>query len=289
MPQFRETGFTFNGKSAEDYGYYIVNVEDSKENEVGLKKLIQEVDNDGFAKTFTGIKYGEFTFTIELMKMEQKMSATDSILLRPVRMEESDFNFINNWLMKPKEYKQFISHQNKDIIYYAMFTDMREMIIGNYNYITLTMRLNGGCAYSTIIENTFKVKGTMTVHGEEYDSNGNVIGTGVVTKSTVDEYIYPDIEIKVNSGSTVTIRHDDLLEEMSFTGLTPGYTYICYNEGIKHFKVLDKNGNQVNVNMRPLFNKTWLRLNGYGSNNLTITAGNCDIKIYFQNRIAIQH
>ena len=103
------------------------------------------------------------------------MNATDSILLRPVRMEESDFNFINNWLMKPKEYKQFISHQNKDIIYYAMFTDMRETIIGSYNYITLTMRLNSGCAYSTVIENTFRVKGTMVIHGEEYDTNGNVV------------------------------------------------------------------------------------------------------------------
>ena len=53
MPQFKEMGFTFNGEESRDKGFYIVNVTDSDqhENEIGLKKSIQEVDNNNITKT----------------------------------------------------------------------------------------------------------------------------------------------------------------------------------------------------------------------------------------------
>ena len=273
MPQFKEMGFTFNNEDSRDKGYYIVHVElpDKTENEMGLKKSIQEVDNEGITKTLTGVKYDEFTFTIDVMKMEQRKSETDTILYKPLVMEESDFIELNRWLMKPTDYKQFISEQNSGVIYYVMFTEMKEKTIGRYNYVTLTMRLNGGFAYSTTqYDMVHKVRGTETIPIE--------------TASTVDEFIYPDIEITMTGGTEVRIRNDNLNEEMVLTGLTNGYTYICYNEGIKHIKCVENE----KENMRKKFNKVWLRLDGYAYNMITVT-GNCDIKIYFQNRLAIQH
>lgn len=273
MPQFKEMGFTFNNEDSRDKGYYIVHVElpDKTENEMGLKKSIQEVDNEGITKTLTGVKYGEFTFTIDVMKMEQRKSETDTIIYKPLVMEESDFIELNRWLMKPTDYKQFISEQNSGIIYYVMFTEMKEKTIGRYNYVTLTMRLNGGFAYSaTQYDVVHQVRGTETIPIE--------------TASTVDEFIYPDIEVTMTDGTEVRIRNDNLNEEMVLTGLTNGYTYICYNEGIKHIKCVENE----KENMRKKFNKVWLRLDGYAYNMITVT-GNCDIKIYFQNRLAIQH
>lgn len=273
MPQFKEMGFTFNGVDSRDRGYYIVNMSgsDEQENEIGLKKSIQEVDNNGITKSFTGVKYTEFTFSIDIMKMEQRTSAKDAILYRPVVMNESDIAYLNRWLMKPTDYKQFISEQNSDIIYYVMFIDMKETIIGKYNYVTVTMRLNGGFAYSTTqYDMIHRVRGTETIPIETF--------------STVDEYIYPDIEITMVGGTQVTIRNDNLNEEMVLTNLTDGYTYICYNEGMKFIKCVQ----DEKVNMRNKFNKVWLRLDGYEYNMITVE-GNCDIKIYFQNRLAIQH
>lgn len=273
MPQFKEMGFTFNNEDSRDKGYYIVNVDlpNKTENEMGLKKSIQEVDNEGITKTLIGVKYNEFTFTIDVMKMEQRKNATDSIIYKPLVMEESDFVELNRWLMKPTDYKQFISEQNNGVIYYVMFTEMKEKTIGTYNYVTLTMRLNGGFAYSaTQYDIIHKIRGTETILIE--------------TASTVDEFIYPDIEITMTGGTEVRIRNDNLNEEMVLTGLINGHTYICYNEGIKHIKCVENE----KENMRKKFNKVWLRLDGYAYNMITVT-GNCDIKIYFQNRLAIQH
>lgn len=269
MAQFQNMGFTFDGQAGGDYR--IVNMQDSRENEMGLKKSIQEVDNENVTKTFTGIKYEEFTFTIDIMKMEQRMSATDTVIYRPIKMNEADFNYLNRWLMRPTDYRQFTSDQNQDIIYYVIFTDMKETIVGNYNYVTLTMRLNAGFAYSTV----------------QYDEFQEISGTKTITintASTVDEYIYPDIEIVMQGGTSVSIKNERLNETMELTGLTNGYTYICYNEGMKYIKCV----NDEKTNMRKKFNKVWLRLDGYAENELTIT-GNCKIKIYFQNKLAIQH
>lgn len=273
MPQFKEMGFTFNQVESRDNNYYIVNVSDSEdhENEIGLKKSIQEVDNENITKTFTGIKYNEFSFTIDIMKMEQRKSEKDAIIYKPLPMSETDIRFLNQWLMKPTDYKQFISEQNPDVIYYVIFTDMKEKVVGKYNYVTLTMRLNGGFAYSTTqYDEIYHVRGTATIPIE--------------TASTVDEYIYPDIEITMVGGTKVSIKNDNLKEEMVLNNLVDGYTYICYNEGIKHIKCKEND----KMNMRKNFNKVWLRLEGYAHNTIIVT-GNCDIKIYFQNRLAIQH
>lgn len=269
MAQFQNLSFTFNGVESGDY--CIVNMQNSSTNTLGLRKSIQEVDNNNTTKTFTGIKYEEFSFDIDIMKINKKTNKTGSITYTPIRMDKEDYNYLNRWLMRPTDYKQFISEQDPDIIYYVIFTDMQETVIGSYNYVTLTMRLNAGFAYSTVQYDEFNdVKGSKTITLE--------------THSTVDEYIYPDIEIIMEGGTSVSIKNNTLNETMTLTGLTDGYRYICYNEDMKYIKCVE----DETVNMRTKFNKVWLRLNGYGTNSITIE-GDCKIKIYFQNKLAIQH
>ena len=74
-----------------------------------------------------------------------------------------------------------------------------------------------------------------------------------------------------------------LLLIVTLTAIAQDYRTLC-NEGIKHIKCVENE----KENMRKKFNKVWLRLDGYAYNMITVT-GNCDIKIYFQNRLAIQH
>ena len=269
MAQFRHLGFTFDGIYGPDLGYYIVNMDSSDENELGLKKNIVEEDNKNTTKTFYGVEYEEFTFRVDICKLDTTLTYR-----RALEMTEQDIKFINNWLMKPKDYKIFSSEQNRDVYYYAMFIDMTETWVGNKNYITLNMRLNAGFSYSAVAHNYCEVQNLL----EDIE---------IYTHSTVDEYIYPDVQITVNGtgkNNTISITNETLGETMTLTNLPSGYVFTCYNEDMKHIVC----HNDPTMNMRERFNKQWLRLLGDSKNVLTIT-GSCSIDIFYQNKIAIQH
>ena len=266
MAQFMNLGFSFDGLSGADLGYYIVNM-DSGSNRLGLSKQIEEEDNNHSTKTFYGVKLGEFTFTINIVKMPPNHSSYTIL-----EMTEDDINFINNWLLKPKTYKVFSSDQNRDIYYYAMFTDMDETRIGTKGYLTLTMRLNAGFAYSSVI------------HHENVITSGELRDIQIATKSSVDEFVYPDINLIIEKeNSNITIINETIGESMELTNLPIG-TYICYNEDMKHIDCIEN----PTLNMRLHFNGEWLRLLGNSVNNISVI-GDCKIDIYFQNKIAIQH
>ena len=177
MPQFKELGFTFNNIRSSDLGYYIVNATDSNDNLLGLKKTIKEEDNNQSTKAFYGISLEEFEFEIDICKSKPNYEVGEL-----EKITENDLRFLNKWLIMPREYKVFSSDQNRDIYYYAMFTGVQEKDFGTVNYLTLTMRLNAGFSYSAVMHHQYTVTGSKT-----FD---------ILTKSNVDEYIYPDITIK---------------------------------------------------------------------------------------------
>lgn len=267
MPQFKEFGFTFDGIQSSDLGYYIVNATDSNDNILGLKKSINEEDIKQSTKAFYGIALEEFEFEIDICK------ANPSYDLSEIKqITEDDLRFLNKWLIMPREYKVFSSDQNRDIYYYAMFTGIKEKDFGNVNYLTLTMRLNAGFSYSAVMHHQHVVTGDKT-----FD---------ISTKSNVDDYIYPDIDIKTTGGVNQTLRiiNETLGETMEFWNIPSGVTLKCYNEDMKYIKCVE----QPTLNMRPLFNAQWLRVMGDSVNTIRVE-GNCEIDIYFQNKIAIQH
>ena len=261
MAQFRNVGFTFDGINAEDLGYYIVSLDSKDSSILGTNRSIQEEDNNKFAKSFQGVKYNELTFEINIIKAQNQ---------KAVPITEEDIFFLNNWLMKPEEYKIFISHQNRDILYYVLFTEMSDVRLAQRKgYITLKMRLSSGCSYSNVMHHQYTVSTSKTIE--------------IYNKSNIQNYAYPDVRFTTKAKGDISITNTTLGEEMKFTGLSKGITVSCHNEGLKQV-VCDSD---PTVNLRSNFNKNWLRL-AYGRNVITVT-GNCEIDIFFQNKIAIQN
>lgn len=263
MAQFKEMGFSFNGLNSTDLGYYIVTTNGSDESQLGLNKSIVEEDTNNFAKAFRGVTYNAFSFEIQITKMDNQRNFLD--------ITEQDVEFLNGWLMKPNDYKIFISNDNRDILYYALFTEMKGVRYGEKGYVTLQMKLNSGCAYSTVAHHQYTVTDTLTFE--------------IYTQSTVEEYTLPDINFiaKGIGNNTIQIFNDTLGEEMTFTDIPQNYEVIAYNEGMKQVRCV--NDKSFNVNHK--FNKNWLRL-AYGRNIIRIV-GNCEIDIFFQQKIAIQN
>lgn len=264
MAQFRNIGFTFDGVNAEDLGYYIISLDSKDSSMLGTSRTIKEEDTNNFAKSFQGVKYNELTFEINITKVKNQKA-------QPIT--EEDVFFLNNWLMKPEEYKIFISHQNRDILYYALFTEMSDVRFAKQKgYITLKMRLSSGCSYSTVAHHQYTVTSSKTIE--------------IYNKSNVEQYIYPDVNFvtKHTSGeASVKIENQTLGETMQFNSLPAGIEVMCYNEGLKQVVCLSNKS----INLQPNFNKQWIRL-GYGRNTIKIT-GNCTIDIFFQNKVAIQN
>lgn len=264
MAQFRNVGFTFDGINAEDLGYYIVSLDSKNSSVLGTNRTIKEEDTNNFAKSFQGVKYNDFTFEITITKAKKN---------KTLPITEEDIFFLNNWLMKPEDYRIFISHQNRDILYYALFTEMSDVRFAQRTgYVTLKMRLSSGCSYSTIAHHKYTMEHYKTIE--------------IYNKSNVGEYIYPDVNFitRHTSGTAkVKIENQTLGEVMEFTSLPSGIEVMCYNEGLKQVVCVS----DETINLRPNFNKKWLRL-AYGRNVIKVT-GNCTIDIFFQNKIAIQN
>lgn len=263
MAQFRNMGFTFDGINAEDLGYYIVSPDDNNTSILGTNRSIREEDSNNFAKSFQGVKYNELSFEISITKLNKKGF---------LPFTEEDIFFLNNWLMKPEEYKIFISHQNRDILYYVLFTEMSDVRYAQgTGYITLKMRLSSGCSYSTVAHHQYRVASSQTFE--------------IYNKSNVEHYIYPDVNFitRFESNNGIRIINKTLGETMEFWNLPPNHEVMCYNEGLKQVMCIT-NGE---LNIQPLFNKKWLRL-AYGRNVIRIE-GACDIDIFFQNKIAFQN
>lgn len=263
MAQFRNVGFTFDGINAEDLGYYIVSLDSKNSSVLGTNRTIKEEDTNNFAKSFQGVKYNDFTFEITITKANKN---------KALPITEEDIFFLNNWLMKPEDYRIFISHQNRDILYYALFTEMSDVRFAQRTgYVTLKMRLSSGCSYSTVAHHAHRVAPNHTIE--------------IYNKSNVEDYVYPDVNFitRFESNNGIRIINQTLGETMEFWNLPPNHEFMCYNEGLKQV-VCVTNGE---LNMQPLFNKKWLRL-AYGRNVIRIE-GACDIDIFFQNKIAIQN
>lgn len=263
MAQFREMSFTFDGICSSDLGYYIITTETNGESQMGLIKSIVEEESNNFAKAFKGVTYEAFSFEIQVTKLNNDYSLG--------YINEKDVEFLNNWLIKPREYKIFTSGDNRDILYYALFTEMKSVRFGEEGYITLQMRLNSGCSYSTVAHHQYSVEDSRVIE--------------IYTRSTVEEYIYPDINFiaRGEGNNSIYIYNDTLGEEMSFSNIPQNYEIMAYNEGMKQVRCM--NDKTFNVNHR--FNKNWLKL-AYGRNIIRIV-GQCEIDIFFQNKIAIQN
>lgn len=260
MAYFKNMYFTYNGKSSKEFNLVICNTGDTSSTSImGVERSVNEETN-GFKPVFKGFNYTTPTIDITLSKMKDGYASP---------ITEEDMHKINQWLFGDENYHAFISDDNKDIIYYVVFTKGGKWTNGlRQGYINLSMRLDSPCAYSPVRHHKYKVKGSKTFE--------------ITCKNNVGKFIEPDIEFKINSGDSIIINNTTTGDRMEFAKLPTNTHLYCYNEDMKQIIC----ENDSNFNARPHFNKQWLKL-AYGKNVITIT-GDCDIDIITQDKIALQ-
>lgn len=260
MILFKSFYFTFNGRSSKEFQLKIVNIGSTKSRPFGWERTLETETNHTLVPTFKGTKVGTLKQTITLMKM----NATQPL---PIS-EDEKFETIR-WLFKD-EFKPFISDENKDLIYYVMFTKGSGYQNGlKQGYFELEMEFNAPFAFTPILNHPLLVRGR--------------VETEITYRSNVQPYLEPDIEFKLSSQSTwIEILNQTTGDCVRFENLPPNSHIYIYNEGLKQCVMVDDHS----YNLRPHFNKQWLRL-AYGVNHLIIQSPEAMVNIMGQSKIAI--
>lgn len=257
---FKEFYFTFNGRYSKDFQLKIVNIGSSEDRPFGWSRTIETETNNSLIPTFKGVKNGTTTTKITLMKCNAH---------QPLPITEEEKFEIIRWLFQD-EFKPFISDENKDLIYYVMFTK------GNgyqnalkQGYFELELQFNAPFAFTNITSYPLLVRERLEVE--------------IPYRSNVQTYFEPDLEFKLSSQSTwIEILNLTTGDCVRFENLPPNSHVYLYNEGLKQCLMVD----DPSYNLRPHFNKQWLRL-AYGINHLVIQSPEAMVNLVGQSKIAI--
>ena len=261
--QLRTDDFRFDNRKLSDFGFKVVNVENSTNTrKIGLTRTLTTVDGVVGNKVIESITETQAQITITISKfIEEKISP----------ITDEDLKQITTWLFKPTDYKELIAiDEESNIIYYGMFIDGEQTCVtdDNRGYITLTFMLDSNHAYGEQVEYVKAVNGTVefNIHFED----------------NVRNYYYPDIEFDV-TGDSFTIKNTTMNEIMEFTALDSTCQHgIIYGDGIMTMVSVTNN----EVNLRQKSNKKFIRLQN-GDNMIQIT-GNGTFTIKVQPKISLR-
>lgn len=260
--QFKSPHFKFNGRSSKEFQLRICQIGSSSTNPIfGATRTLEKDTSSNWVHPLKKISYTDATMDITLIK-------TDGNIPLPITDDEK-FEIIS-WLFQD-DFKPFISEDDENKIYYAMFTGGSSYQNAlKQGYLTLNMQLNAPCAFSPINTGFFKVEGDYYLD--------------LTNRTNLGTYTEPDIELQL-TGDTTSIRIENLStgDVMSFEGLPKGSHIKCYNESMKQLLCV----NDPNLNLRPFMkDKTWIRL-AKGINRLRITSDSATVAIVGQSRIAL--
>ncbi len=261
--QLRTDDFRFDNRNLSDFGFKVVNVENSANTrKIGLARTLTTVDGVVGNKVIESIQETQAQITIVISKFIREKIA-------PITNE--DLKQITTWLFKPTDYKELIAiNEESNIIYYGMFIDGEQTYVtdDNRGYITLTFMLDSNHAYGQ------EVKYVKTVNG--------TVEFNIPLENNVGNYYYPDIEFNV-TGNSFTIENKTMNETMSFTGLDSTCQHgIIYGDGIMTMVSVTNN----EVNLRQKSNRKFIRLQN-GDNRIEIT-GNGTFTIKVQPKISLR-
>ena len=262
--QLRTDDFRFDNKKLSDFGFKVVNVDNSTNTrKIGLTRTLTTVDGVIGNKVIESISDTQTQFTIVISKFDGE----DKIA--PITNE--DLKQITSWLFKPTDYKELIAiDEESNIIYYGMFIDGEQTYItdDNRGYITLTFQLDSNHAYGREVQYVKAVSGTVEFV--------------IPFEDNVRNYYYPDIEFDI-TGDSFSIKNETMNETMEFTGLDSSCQHgIIYGDGIMTMVSLSNN----EVNLRQKSNKKFIRLQN-GDNTIQIT-GNGTFTIKVQPKISLR-
>ena len=257
---FNSPHFTFDGRSSKEFQLKIVRIGAKDKTSFGWNRTLETEMNHTLVPTLKGIQNATLTYTITLIKKDA---------INPLPITEDEKFEIIRWLFQD-EFKPFISDDNKDLIYYVMFTKGAGFQNGlNEGYFELELQFNAPFAFTPITTHSLVVR--------------NRLETKLTYRSNVQSYLEPDIEFQLSPNSTwIEIQNETTGDVVRFENLPPNSRIYIYNEGIKQAVMVDN----PTYNLRPHFNGKWLRL-AYGVNHLVIQSPEVMVNIMGQSKIAI--
>jgi len=179
---FTATDFTYNGRLASEFGLTVVNVGTiSSTQSFGLNRQILETQRLSGINSFHGFSYEPIEFQVTLARECEWDYYT--------RIEVARWLFQNN-------YKELINPDHPEIIYNVLFFGDNPIgLVGNIpRYITLNVRADAPWGWSE--EYTY-----------EYDCD-TVLVVELENLSNLNMPIYPEIEIVLTTGETLSIDFD---------------------------------------------------------------------------------
>lgn len=188
--------FVFNGISSDNFNLVICWV--NKEIDVstnGLKKSLQkgELNNSRYISNVYGASIDEnISFTFDIAKKD----------FTSFTKEESIE--INAWLTQPNTPKllHFNDYEIPSIDYYAVCTNIDDIIINGRNAKTITFETNSPFGFMSEITKRYIVSGSATITIDN-------------PSDTMDGIYYP--EIKLTTKNAVTIENDTEHKSVTFT------------------------------------------------------------------------
>lgn len=259
----KSKGFLFDGKHTDDFQLRLCQVgETNGTQSFGVERTLETESIGTMMLGLKSINYSTLKFDITLAK-------TDGIDLLPFS-EQDKFEIIQ-WLFNKDDFKAITFDDQKDILYYVMFTKGSSYQNGfKQGYINLTMELNAPCGFTNITTDVMRVQEETTFE--------------IFNRTNVEAFSYPDVEFEL-IGETDWIEIENLTtgDVMRFEGLKPSTHAYCYNEGLKQLICV----NDPAYNIRPTFNRVWLKL-AYGRNCLKVRTVDAKINIIGQSKIALQ-
>ena len=256
---FKSFGFSYNGKHSSQYSLRISKIGANDSTSMfGIQRSLTTENNGAFMSGLSNTTYNNTSFEIQLVK-------TDGDYVIPFDKDEL-FEIIE-WLFQ-EDFKPFISDDNRDIVYYAMATGGSKYENAlKQGYLSITFQLNAPCGFTAIQTNPMYIQGEHTFE--------------LFNKSNLETWNYPDVEFKLITGESIEIENLTTGETMAFSGLKEGVEVYCYNEDLKQLQCTS----DTSYNVRPKFNKQWLRL-AKGRNVIQIRAKNAQVRIIGQSKVA---
>lgn len=255
MAQFdRNLWFRFNGFDSR--GRYMICTKDNGDmiSQFGINRSINEEEGVSSVPVFYGVKEECPSFEMSITKV------TDDRIAPFTDIELAELTRI----LCKKEYKPL---EIGGLVYYVIFTQGSLWRVGSgEGIITLNMKMSSPHAYSPIMLDSIRCTGE-----KQFD---------VYNKSTYDDFIYPDIEIKISKGNDITIENLTTGQLIKFNNLDDCEHIYVYNDNMK--QMVSKLDSKKNIYSKS--NKEFLKL-PYGKNRIKITCKEAQVKLIYQNKM----
>lgn len=255
MAQFdRNLWFRFNGFDSR--GRYMICTKDNGDmtSQFGINRSVDEEEGVDSVPVFYGVKEECPSF---------EMSITKFVDDRITPFTDTELAELTRILCK-KEYKPL---EIGGLVYYVIFTQGSLWRTGsNEGIITLNMKMSSPHAYSPIMLDSIRCTET-----KQFD---------IYNKSTYDNFIYPDIEIKILKGNDITIENLTTGQLVKFNDLDDCEHIYIYNDNMK--QMISKLDSKKNIYSKS--NKEFLKLS-YGKNRIKITCEEAQVKLIYQNKM----